>query len=86
MSDHDRKSQREAYDKEELESLYAPNNNNSIYSNGTLHYCSIYRYFTYCFLHTYLQSTEPTFGFSNNYDSSWLDAPRNPWLLAFFVN
>lgn len=45
MSDRERKSHREVYDKEEIESLYAPNNNNSIYSNGTLHYCSIYRYY-----------------------------------------
>lgn len=41
MSEHDRKS---CYEKEELdEAIYGPNNDNSLYSNGTLHYCSIYR-------------------------------------------
>lgn len=39
MSDQDRKS---CYEKED--DVYGPNNNNSLYSNGTLHYCSIYRY------------------------------------------
>lgn len=39
MSDQDRKSY---YEKED--DVYGPNNNNSLYSNGTLHYCSIYRY------------------------------------------
>ncbi|KAG6465776.1 hypothetical protein O3G_MSEX015383, partial [Manduca sexta] len=40
MNDPDRRSH---YEKDELEeTVYIPNNNNSIYSNGTLHYCSIY--------------------------------------------
>lgn len=39
MSDQERKSY---YEKED--DVYGPNNNNSLYSNGTLHYCSIYRY------------------------------------------
>ncbi|XP_026324913.1 chitin synthase chs-2 isoform X3 [Hyposmocoma kahamanoa] len=37
MSDQDRKS---CYERED--DVYGPNNNNSLYSNGTLHYCSIY--------------------------------------------
>lgn len=56
MSENDRRSY---YQTEELENevygpkedeygpkedAYSPNNNNSLYSNGTLHYCSIYRY------------------------------------------
>ncbi|XP_028030342.1 chitin synthase chs-2 isoform X1 [Bombyx mandarina] len=40
MSEQERRSQYENEETEEV--VYIPNNNYSIYSNGTLHYCSIY--------------------------------------------